>query len=143
MVSWTYRAALMSDNPEYASVGRPAHYRALGRRVVRLTVTLRGERPAWERTGTVLDIHLAGAGIETDEPLISGERISVSFATPTLWDPLVLDAVVAWAHPLRPKDELDPLGRPRMSARAGLTFDHRTPESTLAMFEMLVAIGFE
>ena len=34
-------------------------------------------------------------------------------------------------------------GRPRTSARAGLAFDYPTPDATLAMFEMLVAIGFE
>ncbi len=91
----------------------------------------------------MIDIHLAGAGVETDEPLVAGDRISVAFATPTLWDPLVLTAVVAWAHPLRPTNELDALGRPRTSARAGLAFDYPTPDATLAMFEMLVAIGFE
>lgn len=104
---------------------------------------LRSERAGWERSGTVIDIHLAGAGLETDEPLVAGDRISVAFATPTLWDPLVLTAVVAWAHPPRATNEVDALGRPRMSARAGLAFDYPTPDATLAMFEMLVAIGFE
>jgi hypothetical protein len=106
-------------------------------------VTLRGERADWERTATIIDIHLAGAGIETDEPLRAGERVTVAFATPTLWDPLVLSAVVAWAHPLKSTTETDPLGRPRTSARAGLAFDYPTPDATLAMFEMLVAIGYE
>jgi hypothetical protein len=92
----------------------------------------------------VIDISLAGAGVETDEPLLPGERLSVAFATPTLWDPLILTAVVAWAHPVRPKaGELDAFGRPRSSARAGLAFDYPTPDATLAMFEMLVATGFE
>ena len=91
----------------------------------------------------VLDLHLAGAGLETDEPLTAGDRLVVSFATPTRWDPLVVSAVVAWAQPLRPKQELDVLGRPKQAARAGLTFDYETPESTLAMFEMLEAINFE
>jgi PilZ domain len=120
------------------------HFRAHARRPVRLAVVLRSERGGWERTGTVIDIHLAGAGIETDEPLLPGERVTVAFATPTLWDPLVLTAVVAWAHPLKPKPtELDALGRPRDVARAGLAFDYPTPDATLAMFEMLIAIGFE
>jgi hypothetical protein len=110
---------------------------------VRLPVTLRGERAGWERPGNIIDIHLAGAGVETDEPLRQGERISVAFATPTLWDPLVLTAVVAWAHPLASTNDVDALGRPRSSARAGVVFDYPTPDATLAMFEMLVAIGFE
>jgi hypothetical protein len=104
---------------------------------------LRSERSGWERPATIVDIHLAGAGIETEEPLQRGERVTVSFATPTLWDPLVLTASVAWAHPQRPTDEIDALGRPRGAARAGLSFDYPTPDATFAMFEMLAAIGFE
>ena len=104
---------------------------------------LRSERGDWERTATIVDLHIAGAGIETEEALSPGERVTVAFATPTLWDPLVLSASVAWAHPVKTTNELDPLGRPRGSARAGLAFDYPTPDATLAMFEMLVAIGFE
>jgi PilZ domain-containing protein len=91
----------------------------------------------------VLDISLAGAGVETDEPLVPGERFSVAFATPTLWDPLVLSAIVAWSHPPRLKAETDALGRRRSSARAGLAFDYTTPDTVLSMFEMLAALGFE
>ncbi|MBX3225652.1 MAG: PilZ domain-containing protein [Labilithrix sp.] len=110
---------------------------------MRLGVVLRSERGGWERSAHVVDLHLAGAGVETDEPLTAGERVTIAFATPTLWDPLVLSAVVAWAHPLGSTDEVDALGRPRTRARAGLAFDYPTPDATLAMFEMLVAIGFE
>jgi len=106
-------------------------------------VTIRGERTAWERTATVLDVHIAGAGVETDEPLVTGDRVTVAFATPTRWDPLIISAVVAWAHPLRMKEEVDVLGRPKQSARSGLAFDYQTPEATLAMFEMIESIGFE
>jgi hypothetical protein len=120
-----------------------SHFRAHGRRPVRLSVVLRSERGGWERPATIVDIHLAGAGIETDEPLQPGERVTVAFATPTLWDPLVLTANVAWAHPLKSTNEIDALGRARGTARAGLSFDYPTPDATLAMFEMLVAIGFE
>lgn len=91
----------------------------------------------------MLDLHIAGAGVETDEPLTAGDRLTIAFATPTRWDPLVVSAVVAWAHPLRPKQEVDVLGRPKQAARAGLAFDYETPEATLAMFEMLEAINFE
>ena len=106
-------------------------------------MTIRGERTAWERTATVLDVHIAGAGVETDEPLVTGDRVTVAFATPTRWDPLIISAVVAWAHPLRMKEEVDVLGRPKQSARSGLAFDYQTPEATLAMFEMIESIGFE
>jgi hypothetical protein len=110
---------------------------------VQIPVVLRGERSAWERPGRVVDIHLAGAGLETDEPLPAGERISVAFATPTLWDPLVLSAEVVWAHPLRPTDELDALGRPRAVARAGVRFDYPMPDAVLAMYDMISAIAFD
>ncbi|HEY8077643.1 MAG TPA: hypothetical protein VIF62_26130, partial [Labilithrix sp.] len=81
--------------------------------------------------------------LETDEPLVPGERVAVSFATPTLWDPLVLSAVVAWAQPTRATGELDALGRPRVVARAGLAFDYPMAEPVLALFEMLVSLGYD
>jgi hypothetical protein len=130
--------------PSRQPEGAAGHFRAHARSAVRLSVVLRGDRAGWERQATVVDINIAGAGVETDEPLTAGDRVSIAFQTPTLWDPLVLSAVVAWAHPVRPKTtELDVLGRPKMSARAGLAFDYPTPDATLAVFEMLVAIGFE
>jgi hypothetical protein len=116
--------------------------------------SLAAERSSWERAGRVVDIHLAGAGVETEEALVAGERVSIAFATPTLWDPLVVTAVVAWAQPAAPAPEsvADPssarygsatLGKPRTVARAGLRFDYPSPDAVLAMFDMLAAIGFE
>jgi hypothetical protein len=119
------------------------HFRAHGRRPVRLTVALRNDRAGWERSAVIIDLHIAGAGIETDEPLVPGDRVTIAFATPTRWDPLIVSAIVAWAHPLRPKLELDVLGRPKQSARAGLSFDYETPAATYAMYEMLEAINFD
>ncbi|MBX3259414.1 MAG: PilZ domain-containing protein [Labilithrix sp.] len=138
-------AALVPPVTTHSSGADPGtpHFRAHLRRSVRLSAVLRSERGGWERSANVVDLHLAGAGVETDEPLTAGERVTIAFATPTLWDPLVLTAVVAWAHPLELKGEVDALGRPRASARAGLAFDYPTPDATLAMFEMLVAIDFE
>jgi len=121
----------------------PDHFRAHGRRPVRLGVTLRNERAPWERTATVHDLNIAGAGVETDEPLVAGDRVTVAFMTPTRWDPLVVQAIVAWAAPVRPKQEYDVLGRQKQSARSGLTFDYESPESTYAMYEMLEAINFD
>ncbi len=91
----------------------------------------------------MIDLSLAGAGIETDEPLLPGERLSVTLSTPTTWDPLVIEAVVAWAHPPRPSTEIDALGRSRTVARAGIAFDYLTPASVLAMFEVLTTLGYE
>ena len=91
----------------------------------------------------VVDISIAGAGLEIDETLAPGERLSLAFSTPTLWDPLVVDAVVAWSGPVRTTAERDPLGRPRRSARAGVAFDYATADATLAVYEMLAAVAFE
>jgi hypothetical protein len=120
-----------------------AHFRAHERRPVRLTVGLVGRRSGAERQAVVVDLSLAGAGIETDEALVPGERLSVTLATPTMWDPLVLEAVVAWSHPAKASNEVDALGRARAVARAGIAFDYPTPAVVLAMFEMLTTLGYE
>jgi hypothetical protein len=108
-----------------------------------MPVQLVGKQSSVERQAIVVDLSLAGAGLETEEPLVVGERVSVSLATPTMWDPLVLEAIVAWAHPIRVSTALDALGRPRTSARGGIAFDYPTPANVLAMFEMLTTLGFE
>jgi hypothetical protein len=110
---------------------------------VRLTVQLVGQRSGLERQAMVVDLSLAGAGLETDEPLVPGERMTVTLSTPTMWDPLVLDAIVAWAHPPRPSHEVDALGRSRTVARAGLVFDYPAPRAVLSMFELLATLGYE
>jgi hypothetical protein len=110
---------------------------------VRLTVELIGQRSGVGRQAIVTDLSLAGAGLETDELLLPGERVSVTFSTPTMWDPLVIEAVVAWAHPPRPSTAVDALGRSRTVARAGVAFYHSAPATILAMFEMLATLGYE
>jgi hypothetical protein len=129
-------------HPGLAPAG-PRHFRAHERREVRLTVEVAAQRSGIRRPAVVIDLSLAGAGIETDEPFFPGDRISVTLATPTMWDPLVIEAVVAWAHPPRPALPTDSLGRSRTVSRSGIVFDHPTPSSVLAMFEMLATIGYE
>ncbi len=102
-----------------------------------------GQRSGTERQAVVVDLSLAGAGLETEEPLVPGERLSVTLSTPTMWDPLVIEAVVAWAHPRNASLEVDALGRSRSVARAGIVFDHPAPRTVLAMFEMLATLGYE
>ncbi|MDB5212132.1 MAG: hypothetical protein JWO86_59 [Myxococcaceae bacterium] len=120
-----------------------AHFRAHERREVRLSVQVVGQRSGVERQAVVVDLSLAGAGLETDEPLVPGERLSVTLSTPTMWDPLVIDAVVAWAHPPRPSIEVDSIGRSRTVARAGVVFDYPNASLVLSLFEMLATLGFE
>jgi hypothetical protein len=123
-----------------------SHFRAHERREVRLAVqlvALAGQRAGVERPAVVVDLSLAGAGLETDEPLAPGERFSLTLSTPTMWDPLVIDAVVAWAHPPRASTEVDSIGRSRTVARAGIAFDYPNAAPVLSLFEMLATLGFE
>lgn len=110
---------------------------------MRLSVQLLGHRSGVERQAVVTDLSLAGAGLETDEALLPGERLSVTVSTPTMWDPLVLEAVVAWAHPPQPSTEIDARGRSRTVARAGIVFDYPAPAEILAVFELLSTLGYE
>jgi hypothetical protein len=122
----------------------PNHFRAHERRPVRLTVGL-GSARSGERSATVVDVSLAGAGLETEEMLLPGERITLAFQTPTLWDPLVITAVVTWSAPPRAREAASPLpvGRHRPMARAGVAFDYPAPDIVYAMFEMLTTLDYE
>lgn len=121
---------------------RSAHFRAHDRREVRLAVEVVGQRSI-ERQAVVVDLSLAGAGLETEAALTPGERLTLTLSTPTMWDPLVIEAVVAWAHPPRSSPDLDSIGRSRTVARAGVAFDYPEPSVALAMFEMLATLGYE
>ncbi len=118
------------------------HFRAHRRRPVRLDVLLRSERGEWQRSAVVVDLHIAGAGLEMEEALAPGERLTIAFTSPTRWDPLVVSATVAWGHPIRWVQD-GARGLARSVARAGLAFEYATPDATLAMFEMLAAMGYE
>jgi hypothetical protein len=121
----------------------PNHFRAHERRPVRLAVGLGGARSG-ERAATVIDISLAGAGLEIEEMLVPGERVTLAFQTPTLWDPLVLTAVVTWSAPPRPREAGSfAVGRNRPMARAGVAFDYPAPDIVFAMFEMLATLDYE
>lgn len=91
----------------------------------------------------VVDLSLAGAGLETEEPLSEGDRLTMTMSTPTMWDPLVIEAVVTWARPPQASHEVDAFGRSRAVARAGVVFDYPAPSVVLAMFEMLATLGYE
>ena len=99
--------------------------------------------PGLVRPAAVVDLSLAGAGLELDEALVVGERVSITLATPLTWDPIVIDAIVAWCLPARSANETDLFGRARAVARAGVAFEHPDPRSVLAVFEVLASVGYE
>ncbi len=120
----------------------PPHFRAHGRRGVRLPIEI-ARSGAEPHAAELVDLGLAGAGVETEEPLVVGERVQMTLSTPTLWDPLVLDAVVAWSGEAGTHAKGDPRARSRSVARAGLAFDYASPSVVLAMFGMLATVGYE
>ena len=100
---------------------------------MRLRATLAHPRAGWERDADVFDIGLGGACLSAGEPVAAGERVSVAFVTPTLWDPLLIPARVAW---YRPGAGLEP-------ARVGVSFDHVGPASVLALFELVGSLAYD
>jgi hypothetical protein len=90
-------------------------------------------RAGWERDADVFDIGLGGACISASEPLGEGDRVSVAFVAPSLWDPLLIPARIAWYRP----------GRGLTPARAGVAFDHLSGPAVMALFELVGTLAFE
>jgi hypothetical protein len=112
---------------------RTSDFRAHARRPVRLRATIAHPRAGWERDADVFDIGLGGACVSAAEPLTPGERVSVAFVAPSLWDPLMIPARVAW---YRPGHGVEP-------ARAGVSFDHVGRQSVMALFELVGTLVYE
>ena len=106
------------------------HFRAHGRRRVDLSASLL--RPSRERTETVriVDLSLAGACVEAEEPLVPGTRVRMEIVAPTLWDPVVVRCRTVWS------------GAPS-SPRSGLFFEHTESALVFALFELLEAHAYE
>jgi len=85
----------------------------------------------WQVQAPVEDVGLGGARLVLDEAVTPGDAVTLSFTTPALWDPLVLRARVAWVSDGPP---------PR---RAGIAFDHRSPEAAFALYELIVTLAYE
>ena len=76
---------------------------------------------------------LGGACIGVSETLAAGDRVAIAFMAPTLWDPLTISARVAW---FRQGAGLEP-------ARVGLAFDFEDAGAALALYELVVSLGFD
>ncbi len=98
-------------------------FRAYARRAVRLAAVLLHPERGWQRDVIVFDLGLGGACVESSDVLSVGDRVQVSFVTADRWDPLSLQARVAW----------------RSTTRAGLAFEYASPETTWGIFELLSA----
>ena len=88
----------------------------------------------WQEQAPVENIGLGGARIliERERPVAVGDTVSLSFTAPTLWDPLVIRARIAWlgASPAGPRP-------------AGVAFEHKATDAVFALYELIVTIGYE
>jgi hypothetical protein len=134
-----HRGAGAGDRPRgpggrSESAHRNGPFRAHARRSVRLRALLTHVRAGWQRQALVENLGLGGARVVAEEFLTAGDPVTISFTAPTLWDPLVLRARVAWVAPVT--SATPPL-------RAGLAFEHKSPEAVFALFELIVTLGYE
>jgi len=89
---------------------------------VRLAAVLAHPERGWQRDVIVFDLGLGGACVEAADVLAVGDKVQVSFVTAERWDPLQVPARVAWRSP----------------QRAGLAFEHPSPEAAWGIFELLL-----
>jgi Tfp pilus assembly protein PilZ len=88
----------------------------------------------WQRYATVENIGLGGACVVFDERVAAGDAVTVSVTAPTLWDPLVLRARVAWVAPAATSQP---------PYRAGLAFEHKTAPAAFALYELIATLAYE
>ncbi len=77
-----------------------------------------------------MDLSLAGACVEIEQPLAPGTRVRLEIVAPTLWDPVIVRCRTVWS------------GAPS-SPRAGLCFEHSESALVFAIFELLEAHAYE
>jgi hypothetical protein len=80
----------------------------------------------------IVNLSLAGACIESAEPLATGALATVEVVSSILWDPLVVRGRVVWSRGGREK-----------SKRAGLCFLHEDAAQAFALFELLGAHEYD
>lgn len=102
------------------------HFRALARHVANLPARLSSPGGAEPHAVRMLDLGLGGACFEIEERYEPGERLTVHIDLPELWDPLVLEAEVAWCEPRGPG-----------ATRAGVRFTQPSGRSLRLIAEAL------
>lgn len=109
-------------------------FRAHARQLVRLKATLLHSGSGWERDVAITDLGFGGACLDLDEALQVGDRVTLAFDSPSLWDPLLVGGHVVWS--LRPPE-------PMKAARVGIRFEYAHPQAAFAVFEMLGSLDYE
>src|SRR5450432_2435842 len=100
-----------------------APFRAHARRPVRIHSLVTHAHAGWQHQAAVENIGLGGARVIIDEAVSVGDKVTLSFAAPTLWDPLVVRVRVAWVAPGGPPSALA-AAQPSASWAVGVAFDH-------------------
>jgi hypothetical protein len=111
--------------------GRARPFRAHARRPARLRALVIHPDAGWQSQLAVDNVGLGGARLLVEGRIAPGDAVTVSLTAPTLWDPLVLRARVAW---------VDPAAQP---PRAGVAFEHRDAQAIFALYELIAALGYE
>jgi len=117
---------------------RAAPFRAHARKAVRMQSVLTHVQAGWQQTAAIENIGLGGARLVVDNVLAPGDTVSLSFTAPTLWDPLVLRARVAWVAALATSAAAGQGPRP-----AGVAFEHKSTDAVFALYELIVTLGYE
>jgi hypothetical protein len=94
---------------------------------VRLRVVVWHPRAGWQREAEVSDLSVGGACLLAKDALAVGDRVTLSFVAPTLWDPLAIQGKVAWVR----------------ASRAGVAFEARDPSALFALFELMGSLAYE
>jgi hypothetical protein len=110
-----------------------ARYRAHARRKVRLRAVVQHVKAGWQRDAIVKDLGLGGACVLVAESMAVGDKVTLSFVAPTLWDPLQIAGRVAWVGPAT---HLEP-------PRAGIAFTPRESAAVIALFELMSTLAYE
>ena len=110
---------------------RTAHFRAHERRAVRLDALLFRPGSAEPASAKLYDLGLGGAGVVSPSPLRAEERLTVTLLSPTLLDPLVALARVAWVSPSDGVPE---------AYTAGLAFEALERDALLTLFQLISAL---
>ncbi len=108
-------------------------FRVHGRRSMRASALVTSGRSGWEREAAVKNLSLGGACFELNESMETGERLTIAFVSPTLWDPLTIEATVAWIG-----DSADGL-----ESRIGIAFRLETESAALALLQLISDLDYE
>lgn len=109
------------------------HYRSFARRPVSLTGNLTCAGDGRRTEANVADIGLGGARVLVREPLPVGTPVRLELVAPTLWDPLVLGATVAWCSPLEKTE----------AALVGVTFCHGSGADVRALVQLIASCAYD